>query len=69
MSAPLELTLWVKEHLMFILLAKAAGQDSLTQMAIGYEVTQFPLQTLALYNAVANNGVMLKPVFEEKPEE
>ena len=36
---------------------------SLTQMAIGYEVTQTPLQTLALYNAVANNGVMLKPVF------
>lgn len=36
---------------------------SLTQMAIGYEVTQTPLQTLALYNAVANNGVMMKPVF------
>lgn len=36
---------------------------SLTQMAIGYEVTQTPLQTLALYNAVANNGVMLKPIF------
>lgn len=36
---------------------------SLTQMAIGYEVTQTPLQTLALYNSVANNGVMLKPIF------
>ena len=36
---------------------------SLTQMAIGYEVTQTPLQTLALYSAVANNGVMMKPVF------
>jgi cell division protein FtsI (penicillin-binding protein 3) len=36
---------------------------SLTQMAIGYEVAQTPLQTLALYNAVANNGVMMKPIF------
>ncbi len=36
---------------------------SLTQMAIGYEVTQTPLQTLALYSAVANNGTMMKPVF------
>ena len=36
---------------------------SLTQMAIGYEVTQTPLQTLALYSAVANDGVMMKPVF------
>jgi cell division protein FtsI (penicillin-binding protein 3) len=30
-------------------------------MAIGYEVTQTPLQTLALYNAVANNGRMMRP--------
>ncbi|MEO0403722.1 MAG: penicillin-binding transpeptidase domain-containing protein, partial [Bacteroidota bacterium] len=36
---------------------------SLTQMSIGYEVTQTPLQTLAFYNAVANNGQMLKPQF------
>ena len=36
---------------------------SLTQMAIGYEVAQTPLQTLALYNAVANNAVMMKPIF------
>ena len=34
---------------------------SLTQMAIGYEVTQTPLQTLALYNAVANQGKMMRP--------
>lgn len=34
---------------------------SLPWMAIGYEVQQTPLQTLALYNAVANNGVMVKP--------
>jgi cell division protein FtsI (penicillin-binding protein 3) len=36
---------------------------SLTQMAIGYEVTQTPLQTLALYSAIANNGKMMKPLF------
>jgi len=36
---------------------------SLTQMAIGYEVTQTPLQILSLYSAVANDGVMMRPVF------
>jgi cell division protein FtsI (penicillin-binding protein 3) len=36
---------------------------SLTQMAIGYEVLQTPLQTLAFYNAVANNGVLVRPQF------
>lgn len=34
---------------------------SLAQVSIGYEVKITPLQTLTLYNAVANNGVMLKP--------
>jgi cell division protein FtsI (penicillin-binding protein 3) len=32
-----------------------------TQMAIGYEILQTPLQTLAFYNAVANDGVMVRP--------
>ena len=36
---------------------------SLPWMAIGYEVAITPLQTLSLYNAVANNGVMVKPLF------
>ena len=36
---------------------------SLPWMSIGYEVAITPLQTLALYNAVANNGVMVKPQF------
>ena len=36
---------------------------SLTQMAIGYEVQQTPLQTLAFYNAIANGGTMLRPQF------
>ncbi|MGY6562221.1 MAG: penicillin-binding protein [Luteibaculaceae bacterium] len=36
---------------------------TLTSMSIGYAVTQTPLQTLAFYNAVANNGKMVKPQF------
>lgn len=35
---------------------------SLPYMAHGYELTVTPLQTLTLYNAVANNGVMVKPM-------
>jgi len=34
---------------------------SLPWMSFGYEVLVSPLQTLMLYNAVANNGVMMKP--------
>ena len=36
---------------------------SLPWMSIGYEVQQTPLQTLALYNAVANNGTLVRPQF------
>ena len=36
---------------------------SLPWMSIGYEVEQTPLQTLAFYNAVANNGRYIKPQF------
>ncbi|MDE6494485.1 MAG: transpeptidase family protein [Bacteroidales bacterium] len=36
---------------------------SLPWMSIGYEVNVTPLQILALYNAVANNGKMMKPMF------
>lgn len=36
---------------------------SLPWMSIGYEVAITPLQTLAFYNAIANNGVMVKPRF------
>ena len=32
-------------------------------MAFGYGVSITPLQTLAFYNAIANNGVLLKPRF------
>ncbi|HTR28644.1 MAG TPA: penicillin-binding protein [Puia sp.] len=34
---------------------------TLPWMAFGYEVLISPLQTLTLYNAIANNGQMLKP--------
>jgi len=36
---------------------------SLPWMSIGYEMRITPLQILTLYNAVANNGVMVKPMF------
>lgn len=36
---------------------------SLPWMAYGYGFEFTPLHTLALYNAVANNGVMIRPVF------
>jgi cell division protein FtsI (penicillin-binding protein 3) len=36
---------------------------SLAWMSIGYELKQTPLQTLALYNAIANKGKMMKPMF------
>jgi len=39
---------------------------SLPWMSIGYEVQQTPLQTLAFYNAVANNGNMVRPQFVEQ---
>ncbi|MDA3780372.1 MAG: penicillin-binding protein [Bacteroidales bacterium] len=36
---------------------------SLPMMSIGYEVSMTPLQILAFYNAIANNGRMVKPMF------
>jgi cell division protein FtsI (penicillin-binding protein 3) len=36
---------------------------TLAQMSYGYEVLVTPLQTLTLYNAIANNGLMVKPRF------
>jgi cell division protein FtsI (penicillin-binding protein 3) len=39
---------------------------SLPWMSIGYEVRMTPLQILTLYNAVANDGRMVKPVFVEE---
>ena len=39
---------------------------SLPMMSIGYEVRMTPLQLLTLYNAVANDGEMVKPAFVEE---
>ncbi|MEQ8245750.1 penicillin-binding protein [Fulvivirga sp.] len=39
---------------------------TLPWMAYGYGLELTPLQTLALYNAVANNGKMIRPVFVKK---
>lgn len=38
------------------------SRTSLTTMSIGYELKLAPLQTLALYNAVANGGVKVQPM-------
>ncbi|WP_192821365.1 penicillin-binding protein [Rufibacter sp. LB8] len=38
------------------------SRPSLSTMAIGYELKLSPLQTLAFYNAVANNGVKVQPM-------
>jgi cell division protein FtsI (penicillin-binding protein 3) len=43
-------------------------QLDLPWMAYGYGVALTPLQTLAFYNAIANNGEMVKPRFIEKIE-
>jgi cell division protein FtsI (penicillin-binding protein 3) len=42
---------------------------SLPWMAFGYGVEVTPLQTLTLYNAIANNGEMLKPQFVSEIKE
>ncbi len=42
---------------------------SLPWMAFGYGVSVTPMQTLAFYNSVANNGVMVKPQFVSEIKE
>ncbi len=39
------------------------SKNALPSMAYGYGVSLTPLQTLTFYNAIANNGVMIKPRF------
>jgi cell division protein FtsI (penicillin-binding protein 3) len=39
---------------------------SLPMISIGYEVRQTPMQVLTFYNAIANNGQMVKPRFVEE---
>ncbi len=47
---------------------KEWDQLDLPWMAYGYGVSLTPLQTLTFYNAIANNGEMVKPRFIEKIE-
>lgn len=42
---------------------------SLPSFAMGYEVNLTPLQVLAFYNAVANDGVMVRPLFVKEIRE
>ncbi len=42
---------------------------SLPYMSIGYELQLTPLQILTFYNAVANDGVMVKPMFVKEIQE
>ena len=41
---------------------------SLPWMSYGYGISLTPLQILSFYNAVANNGIMVKPTFLESAE-
>lgn len=41
------------------------SKNALPSMAYGYNLTITPLQTLAFYNAIANNGELIKPRFIE----
>ena len=55
---PGEATPWVKMPD-----SRSWSKLSLVQMAYGYELKLTPLQTLTLFNAVANNGKMVAPLF------
>ena len=43
--------------------SKSWSRVTLPWMSIGYEVALTPLQILTFYNAIANNGRMVKPLF------
>lgn len=45
------------------------NKTALPYMSIGYSVKMTPLQTLTFYNAVANNGKMVKPMFVKEIRE
>lgn len=42
---------------------KTVQLDDLLRMSFGYVTAMTPLQMLTFYNAIANNGVMVKPMF------
>lgn len=45
---------------------KLWSKNALPSMSYGYNLRLTPLQTLTFYNAVANNGVMVKPRFVDE---
>jgi cell division protein FtsI (penicillin-binding protein 3) len=45
--------------------SKYWSKTSLPWMSIGYEVQIAPIYTLMIYNAIANDGCMVKPLFTE----
>ena len=45
---------------------KQWSKTSLAWMSFGYEVLMPPIYTLAFFNAIANNGEMMRPYFTEK---
>jgi cell division protein FtsI (penicillin-binding protein 3) len=48
---------------------KIWSKNALPSMAYGYNLEMTPLQTLTFYNAIANNGVMVKPRFIREVKE
>jgi len=48
---------------------KTWSKLSLPWMGFGYGVSMTPLQTLSLYNAVANNGELVRPLFVQEIKE
>ena len=48
---------------------KIWSKNALPSMAYGYNLRLTPLQTLTFYNAIANNGVMVKPRFIKEVKE
>ncbi|WP_109682123.1 penicillin-binding protein [Xanthomarina spongicola] len=48
---------------------KLWSKNALPSMAYGYNLRLTPLQTLTFYNAIANNGVMVKPTFIKEVRE
>ena len=59
------------EGIPFIPQVKGKGWSgiALPWMAYGYNVSVTPMQMLTLYNAVANNGEMVKPIFVKEIKE
>ncbi len=49
--------------------SKSWSCTSLPWMAIGYELMLTPLQMLTIYNAIANNGKLMKPILVKRIEQ